>query len=97
MQRCFFAEIVDLTQPTVFCCGGPVGQQVGDVVASCDFDNSVVNNGLLVGCDGVGYAEWTIIYFDLASSSDSADTGPAADHTGDGGECQDDLCCVVIH
>ena len=94
----FFAEIVDLTQPTVFCCGGPVGQQVGDVVASCDFDNSVVNNGLLVGCDGVGYSPaYGNFYFYLASSSDSADTGPAADHTGNGDEYHDELCCVVIY
>ena len=61
--------------------------EVGDVVASCDFDSSESNDGVTTGCDGVVLTEFTNMDFLFASTSDSADTGPSADHTGDGGKC----------
>ena len=59
--------------------------EVGDVVASCDFDNSDDSDGLTTGCDGFD-PEYGNMGFNFASASDSADTGPTADHTGDGGK-----------
>ena len=59
--------------------------EVGDVVFSCDFDNSVRNGGSFTGCPGIDHSEISQVQFLLASASDSADTGPTADHTGDGG------------
>ena len=60
--------------------------QIGDVIASCDFDNSDDSDGLTTGCDGFD-PEYGNMGFNFASASDSADTGPTADHTGDGGKC----------
>ena len=61
--------------------------QVGDVVARCDFDNVVNNDGsLTTGCRDIDFAYYGEARFITDSSSDSADTGPSADHTGDGGK-----------
>ena len=62
--------------------------QVGDVVARCDFDNVVSNDdgSLLTGCRDIDFAYYGEARFITDSSSDSADTGPSADHTGDGGK-----------
>ena len=57
--------------------------EVGDVVASCDFDNS---DGLSTGCINVGVYEGGETVYHFSSTSDSVDTGPTADHTGDGGK-----------
>ena len=60
---------------------------VGDVVASCDFDSSVSPpDGLTTGCTGVDLSPLGDTDFWFASGSNSADTGPAADHTGGGGK-----------
>ena len=61
--------------------------RVGDVVASCDFDSTSSSyHGLNTGCPGIVFSEFGNADFSVASASDSADTGPAADHTGDGGK-----------
>ena len=57
-----------------------------EVVVRCDFDSSGSNDGVTTGCPGVELSELTNNDFDFASTSDSADTGPSADHTGDGGK-----------
>ena len=58
--------------------------EAGDMVAQCDFDNT---DGLITGCPFIDFAQFGEINFDVASASDSADTGPTADHTGNGGKC----------
>ena len=60
--------------------------QVGDVVASCDFDSSNAPDGMLTDCPGMELSQLGTLDFYFADSSDSADTGPTADHTG-GGKC----------
>ena len=57
-----------------------------EVVVSCDFDSSGGDDGVTTGCPGVELSELTNNDFDFASTSDSADTGPSADHTGNGGK-----------
>ena len=57
------------------------------MVASCDFDSSANDDGLTTGCPGVDVSMYADFDFAFASASDSADTGPTADHTGDGGKC----------
>ena len=57
-----------------------------EVVVSCDFDSSGSDDGVTTGCPGVELSELTNNDFDFASTSDSADTGPSADHTGNGGK-----------
>ena len=63
--------------------------QVGDVVASCNFDNVLSPDGLLTGCPGIDFAELGEAHFRTDSTSDSLDTGPIADHTGNGGKSSD--------
>ena len=60
--------------------------EVGDVVASCDFDNS---DGLNTGCINVGVYEGGETVYHFSSTSDSVDTGPTADHTGNGRYCNE--------
>ena len=61
--------------------------RVGDVIASCDFDSGVSPpDGPSTGCPGVDLSQLAGTEFWFASGSNSADTGPAADHTGDGGK-----------
>ena len=66
---------------------------MGDVVARCDFDSSNAPDGMLTDCPGMDLAEWGTFDFDFASSSDSVDTGPTADHTGNGGKCHNKSGC----
>ena len=66
--------------------------QVGDVVARCDFESTFNPEGLFTGCPGIEFSQAGDTDFDVASSSASADTGPSADHTGGGGKCYNGIC-----
>ena len=56
------------------------------MVIFCDFDNAMNGpDGLNSGCPGIEFSVGNAD-FDVATTSDSADTGPTADHTGNGGK-----------
>ena len=65
--------------------------QVGDVVTRCDFDNAASPDGLTTGCPLIEFSEFGHISFQIGSTSDSDDTGPSADHTGNGGKCYNEI------
>ena len=62
-------------------------EQVGDVVAICDFESAMSGVGLSTGCPGIEFSQAGDFTFDVASASNSPDTGPTADHTSGGGKC----------
>ena len=73
---------------------GAAAVAVGEVVASCDFDSATSDIGLVTGCWGVYFSELGHFIFSVASTSYTSDTGPSADHTGEGGRCHNGSGCL---
>ena len=68
-----------------------LGYAVGEVVASCNFDS-----GSSTGCNNIVFDENSEPRFEFASASQSADTGPTADHTGDNGKYSNRQCTLGV-